>query len=101
LRLAKWGSEVSLHGSNPEPLMSALGQKRTFSIVRRLSAYLQKRTLSRVSIIGMLEQVRSALVILPITTRRRQGSAISDNPEIVSLVFDRSAHVEIVACIPV
>jgi hypothetical protein len=24
--LAKWGSEVSLHGSNPEPLMSALPQ---------------------------------------------------------------------------
>ena len=30
LRLAKWVSEVSLHGSNFEPLMSALGQKRTF-----------------------------------------------------------------------
>ena len=29
LRLAKWGSGVSLHGSNPEPLMSAMGQKRT------------------------------------------------------------------------
>jgi hypothetical protein len=29
LRLAKWGSEVSLHGNNPVPLMSALGQKRT------------------------------------------------------------------------
>jgi hypothetical protein len=27
--LAKWGSGVSLHGSNPEPLMTALGQKRT------------------------------------------------------------------------
>jgi len=26
---AKWGSGVSLHGSNPEPLMSALGQKQT------------------------------------------------------------------------
>jgi hypothetical protein len=25
------GLEVSLHGSNPEPFMSALGQKRTFS----------------------------------------------------------------------
>jgi len=29
LQLAKWGSEVSLRGSNPEPLMSALGQKQT------------------------------------------------------------------------
>jgi hypothetical protein len=29
LRLAKWGSGVSVHGSNPEPLMSALGQKQT------------------------------------------------------------------------
>jgi hypothetical protein len=26
LRPAKWGSEVSLHGSNLGPLMSALGQ---------------------------------------------------------------------------
>jgi len=29
LRQAKWGSGVSLQGSNPEPLMSALGQKQT------------------------------------------------------------------------
>jgi hypothetical protein len=29
LRPAKWGSGVSLHSSNPEPLMSALGQKQT------------------------------------------------------------------------
>jgi hypothetical protein len=29
LRPAKRGSGVSLHGSNPEPLMSALSQKRT------------------------------------------------------------------------
>jgi hypothetical protein len=27
---AVWGSGVSLHGSNPKPLMSAVGQKRTF-----------------------------------------------------------------------
>jgi hypothetical protein len=26
--LAKWGSGVSLHGSNPEPFMSALGLGR-------------------------------------------------------------------------
>jgi hypothetical protein len=29
LRQAKWGSGISLHGGNPEPLMSALGQKQT------------------------------------------------------------------------
>jgi hypothetical protein len=29
LRAAEWGSVVSLHGSNPKPLMSALGQKQT------------------------------------------------------------------------
>ena len=28
LRPAKWGSGVILHGSNPEPLMSALGHSR-------------------------------------------------------------------------
>ena len=38
LPVAKWGSGVSLHGSNPEPLMSALGQKRTFSEVSVMSA---------------------------------------------------------------
>ena len=27
--LAKWGSELKLHSSNPEPLMSAMGQKQT------------------------------------------------------------------------
>jgi hypothetical protein len=32
------GFGVSLHGSNPEPLMSALGQKQTFECVRVMSA---------------------------------------------------------------
>src|SRR6516225_9556918 len=38
LRSAKWGSEVRLHGSNFESLMSALGQKQTFRLVRPMSA---------------------------------------------------------------
>jgi hypothetical protein len=38
LRLAKWGSEVRLHRSIPEPLMSALGQKQTFNDVWVMSA---------------------------------------------------------------
>ena len=38
LRSVEWGSGVSLHGSNPEPLMSALGHKRTLYIVLRMSA---------------------------------------------------------------
>jgi len=36
--LAKWGLGVRLHGSNPEPLMSALGQKRTFTRLQPMSA---------------------------------------------------------------
>ena len=36
--LVKWGSGVSLHGSNSEPLMSALGKKRTSRLVERMSA---------------------------------------------------------------
>jgi len=32
------GPKVSLHGSNPEPLMSALGHKRTLKHVRLMSA---------------------------------------------------------------
>jgi hypothetical protein len=35
---ATWGSEASLHGSNPEPLMSALGQKRTLRRTHLMSA---------------------------------------------------------------
>jgi hypothetical protein len=38
LRLAKWGSEVSLHGSNPDLPMSALGHKRTLPLVLTMSA---------------------------------------------------------------
>ena len=36
--LAKWGSRVSLYGSNPKPLMSDLGQKRTLKRLRLMSA---------------------------------------------------------------
>ena len=45
--LAKWGSGVSLHGSNPKPLMSALGQKQTSALVRAMSALCQQPTLRR------------------------------------------------------
>ena len=38
LRQAKWGSGVSLHGSNPELSMSALGQEQTSQHVRLMSA---------------------------------------------------------------
>jgi hypothetical protein len=38
LRPAKWGSGVSLHSSNPEPLMSALGQKQTLRRLLLMSA---------------------------------------------------------------
>jgi hypothetical protein len=37
-RPAEWGSGVSLHGSNPEPLMSGLGQKRTLTRFLPMSA---------------------------------------------------------------
>jgi hypothetical protein len=38
LGLVKWGSGVSLHGSNLEPLMSALGHKQTFHDAWPMSA---------------------------------------------------------------
>jgi hypothetical protein len=38
LRPTKWGAGTSLHSSNPDPLMSALGQKRTSQGVRPMSA---------------------------------------------------------------
>jgi hypothetical protein len=36
--LMKWGLGNSLHGSNPEPPMSALGQKRTSECAQSMSA---------------------------------------------------------------
>ena len=47
LRLAKWGSEVSLHGNNPVPLMSALGQKRTWRLQFAMSALPPKADIPR------------------------------------------------------
>src|SRR6516162_4727195 len=44
---AEWGSGVSLHGSNPDPLMSALGQKRTVECVRAMSALPPKADIRR------------------------------------------------------
>jgi hypothetical protein len=38
LRPAEWGSGVSLRSSNPKPLMSALGQKRTYAVQQSMSA---------------------------------------------------------------
>jgi hypothetical protein len=38
LELPEWGSGVSLHGSNLEPPMSALGQKRTSTRLQPMSA---------------------------------------------------------------
>jgi len=37
LRLAKWGLGASLHGSNPERSMFALGQKRTSMLLEGMS----------------------------------------------------------------
>jgi hypothetical protein len=47
LRPAKWGSGVSLHGSNPEPPMSALGQKQTSAHVGVMSALPPKADIDR------------------------------------------------------
>jgi hypothetical protein len=41
------GFGVSLHGSNPEPLTSALGQKATFQRVDAMSALLLKADIGR------------------------------------------------------
>jgi hypothetical protein len=38
LAAGEMGFRVTLHGSNPEPLMSALGQKRTSELVQSMSA---------------------------------------------------------------
>jgi len=43
----KWVSGVSLHGSNPEPRMSALGQKKTLGKVRLMSALPPKAGIDR------------------------------------------------------
>src|SRR5215471_19731984 len=45
LRPAKWGSGAILHGSNPEPPMTALGQKQTSEPARVSSSTQQLRQL--------------------------------------------------------
>jgi hypothetical protein len=47
LRPTEWGSRASLHGSNLEPPMSALGQKLTSKHVRVMSALPPKADVSR------------------------------------------------------
>jgi hypothetical protein len=42
LRPAEWGSVISLHGSNPESLMSALGHKQTWRFQFVMSAITPK-----------------------------------------------------------
>jgi hypothetical protein len=47
LRPAKWGSGLSLHGTNPEPLMSAMGQKQTSDCRPSMSALPPKADIGR------------------------------------------------------
>jgi hypothetical protein len=42
LRPAEWGSVISLHGSNPESLMSAMGHKQTWRFQFVMSAITPK-----------------------------------------------------------
>jgi hypothetical protein len=49
LRLAKWGSGAGLHGGNPGPLMSALGQKQTLHSEIGMSALPPKADIGGVS----------------------------------------------------
>jgi hypothetical protein len=43
----KWGSMVILRGNNPEPPMSALGQKQTSRLVEGMSALPPKADIRR------------------------------------------------------
>jgi hypothetical protein len=63
LRLAKWGSVASVHGSNPELAMSALGQKRIFRLVRVMSAILPKADIGAL-ILRLNEKWRKSLANL-------------------------------------
>jgi len=47
LRPAEWGSGLSLHSSNLEPSMSALGQKQTFIHLRLMSALPPRADIAR------------------------------------------------------
>ena len=75
LRPAKWGSGVSLHSSNPGPLMSALGQNQT---LQRISALppkadigTQSRNVRFVPEADILRCGNDAIIRSP--RRRRQG----------------------------
>ena len=78
LRPAKWGSGVSLHSSNPGPLMSALGHKRTFRDADAMSALppkadigTQSRNVRFVPEADILRCGNDAIIRSP--RRRRQG----------------------------
>ena len=45
---AKWGQKPNLHCTNPEPLMSALGQKRTLMHLDPMSALPPKADIAQV-----------------------------------------------------
>jgi hypothetical protein len=65
LRLAKWGSGVSLHSSNPEALMSALGQKRTWRGQIAMSALPLKADIPRSNLdvsFGPLDDIADVLL---------------------------------------
>src|SRR5262245_28627341 len=75
LRPTKWGLRVGSDGSNPELLMSALGQKRTLRLLERMSALPPKADMDRHG-----RDVRFVPIanIDAIRSPRRRGRAVTE-----------------------
>src|SRR5262249_1878672 len=74
LHPAKWVSGNALHGNNPKPLMSALGQKQTFRNVRPMSALPPKADIAE------CDRQKSALLFPLRSTRRRADPWMKARP---------------------
>jgi hypothetical protein len=90
LRQAKWGSGISLHGGNPEPLMSALGQKQTSARRSLMSALPPKRTLPGDCWMSALCQKRTST--LSLRRKRLIGRPYHDQRTPIAVTSGRGRH---------
>src|SRR5262249_17434197 len=68
---------IRLHGSNPRPLMSALGQKQTLRLFRAMSALPPKADMGTWPCLGSAQKVRQHS--LPLRSWRHEESQVESS----------------------
>src|SRR5262249_28581384 len=71
--MVKWASGVKLYGSNPEPLMSALGQKRTSECFQSMSALPPIADIGTQPLMSALCQKRTSIIFQNVACRVKGG----------------------------